>query len=561
MLDNPYKDFGLLIWWDERFSRLFVTKKDWRLINEESCCVEYDEDDGFVQNLTECSEVSQVVNCPEGYTYDATKDKCVIPATELTCEFDLMFNIDISGSISCAEMTLEKNFIIDIINGLRQYIEDGDVKVGITAFNSIAYLQQTMITGQNQTDVLITAVNNLTSLDPSCPRGFGLTAIDEGLCSAHEQFDADGRLGFSKKIITITDGGVLIVGTSQKNCNPLFVSSIADDIEDDLNDTTVNKSVVYENIVVGIDLSNSAVTNYPVSLVEYNWNTIHNSSANGGNAYLSEFIDLDVLVAQLLSGVCTTTGVIEIEPPKVDATKAIDVATSNCFEECSWTISYSPITKTWISYHSFFPNFVISHPNYFQTGLNWANAAVYSHLLTERSFGVYYGVRHPWKVQVPLKNTPLNKFYQTVKYKLFAYIYDENGYDRIDTDYDFTSVTVFTNNESTGLMNLIPAIENNLQQYITYPKYISNAVDILVTKEFEVHKFGGLFNRAVKGRPMFLHNCSASDKTVNPAAHRYISAYHDLLRGSNGASILFVEESNSQIKFLLDWVIDERTEY
>ena len=36
----------------------------------------------------------------------------------------------------------------------------------------------------------------------------------------------------------------------------------------------------------------------------------------------------------------------------------------------SWTMSYNMNTKSWISYHSYIPNFYIGENNFFYSGLN-----------------------------------------------------------------------------------------------------------------------------------------------------------------------------------------------
>ena len=40
----------------------------------------------------------------------------------------------------------------------------------------------------------------------------------------------------------------------------------------------------------------------------------------------------------------------------------------NIFDSASWTISYSPLTKAWVSFHSFLPNYYVAHNNYFSSG-------------------------------------------------------------------------------------------------------------------------------------------------------------------------------------------------
>lgn len=76
-IDNKYKAIGLNMWYDDRESRVFITKKDYIAKNTE--CLEYDEETGIFYS---CGE--DTVRCPEGYTYNPISELCerqVISAT------------------------------------------------------------------------------------------------------------------------------------------------------------------------------------------------------------------------------------------------------------------------------------------------------------------------------------------------------------------------------------------------------------------------------------------------------------------------------------------------
>lgn len=73
-VDNKYKGIGISLGWDERFGRLFMTKRDYRIKNSE--CLKYEEGVGF---YTDCRESS--ITCPEGYTYNESTGMCEIEFT------------------------------------------------------------------------------------------------------------------------------------------------------------------------------------------------------------------------------------------------------------------------------------------------------------------------------------------------------------------------------------------------------------------------------------------------------------------------------------------------
>lgn len=338
-LDNPYNGFGILMWWDDRYSRLFVTKKDYRLKDDDNCCIEFREDQGFVQNTTKCDGAAQIPVCPDGYVYDSNTNQCV-------------------G----------------------------------------------------------------TFIDPA----FGA----------------------------------------------------------------------------------------------------------------------------------------QIDPTFEDAVEPIVVSDSECFEECSWTAAYNPVLQSWISYYSFYPNYFVEFNNFFQTGINYGdNIGVYSHLLTNRSFQVFYGLRYDWKIEVPLYNTGTKKWYEDIEFKLDARRYS-NSFDYAYREFTFNKAVIWTNRESSGLLNLVPAQKNNQRQYIDFPKYNADSVDILIHNEgdrWSMNTFWDLV-RDNHEQTIWNWNCSQSEKELNRKAFSYVNKYHNHLRGEWGV-ITFINDEETRVKLIFEYLIESAKEY
>jgi hypothetical protein len=68
-VDNKYKGLGINMWFDDRNSRVFITKKDY--ISIKTDCLKYSEEKGF---YTDCGE-EQII-CPEGFTYNSSTQLC-----------------------------------------------------------------------------------------------------------------------------------------------------------------------------------------------------------------------------------------------------------------------------------------------------------------------------------------------------------------------------------------------------------------------------------------------------------------------------------------------------
>ncbi len=140
-IDNKYKGIGINMWYDERESRIFLTKRDY--IAKNTDCLAYDEEigiyyncgeetitcpDGFTYNeLTEMceKETTSALLCPDGYTYDQVNQQCIITTVEpadCSCEVNVIAtpstqDID-SGettSISLTSDTVGATFIWTVV--------------------------------------------------------------------------------------------------------------------------------------------------------------------------------------------------------------------------------------------------------------------------------------------------------------------------------------------------------------------------------------------------------------------------------------------------------------
>ena len=91
--------------------------------------------------------------------------------------------------------------------------------------------------------------------------------------------------------------------------------------------------------------------------------------------------------------------------------EVIEVTNKSYFKDVSWTIAYSPIYQSWISYYDFHPDFAISYNDYFQTGHNndKSKKGIWTHLITNKSYQVFYGELFEWTIELPTKVEYINK--------------------------------------------------------------------------------------------------------------------------------------------------------
>ena len=142
---------------------------------------------------------------------------------------------------------------------------------------------------------------------------------------------------------------------------------------------------------------------------------------------------------------------IDTVPPIVDdVLTPINFPDPKYFEDVSWTIAFSLSTGSWLSFYGFYPNYYINHNTYFQTGRNnsvdSAELGLWSHLLTNKSYQVFYGKKQPFTIEYPIKDEYFTKRLGAVKLWTEA--------KRYSNEYDFSTTPTLTFNKSMVYNNV-----------------------------------------------------------------------------------------------------------
>jgi hypothetical protein len=214
-----------------------------------------------------------------------------------------------------------------------------------------------------------------------------------------------------------------------------------------------------------------------------------------------------------------------IEPYFADDYTPIEI-TPEHFEDVSWTVAYSPVLGAWVSFYGFKPNYYISHNNYFQTGIN-SNVAptefgLWSHLLTNKSYQVFYGKKQPFTIEYPIKEEFVTKTLNNVQLWTEAKRY-HNEYDYVENlGLTFNKSMIYNNIVNSGNLNLIPE-KTKMANSKNYPKTnTNNTQDIMITNPDGFKWNYDYFYNRVKSNtsniPMLLQDKNQIDKYVNSAA-------------------------------------------
>ena len=192
-------------------------------------------------------------------------------------------------------------------------------------------------------------------------------------------------------------------------------------------------------------------------------------------------------------------------------------------KEVSWTITYKPETGSWESYMSYTPNYYINHTDYFQSGINseGKNNGLWSHLLTNKSYRVFYGQKFPYIIEYPKKNEYISQRAESLNFSAQLKRY-HNQYDYATiVDNPFSKMTIYNNYENSGELNLI---KNNgtLGQLSKYPvTNKDNTQDVLVSYDNYRYNVDYFYNRVklnTNNQPHWNWDENQINKTINPQA-------------------------------------------
>jgi hypothetical protein len=160
------------------------------------------------------------------------------------------------------------------------------------------------------------------------------------------------------------------------------------------------------------------------------------------------------------------------------------------FEDASWTISYDPKNKYWVSFHDWHPNLTLASKNVF---LSIKDTGIWKHDSSYTDFCNYYGVAYPFEIEIPIISGQTVNTMRSVEYILECYKRSEiNPIDQFHVlDFNFDKAVVYNSEQTSGYLNLNLFPKNNVTLSMQYPKLNANlsSFDILFSKEEQKYRF------------------------------------------------------------------------
>ena len=251
---------------------------------------------------------------------------------------------------------------------------------------------------------------------------------------------------------------------------------------------------------------------------------------------------------------------ISIEMTNGGTTINVDIGDPIYFDDCSWTISYDPKSKAWISFHDWHPELALPSINHFfttktstttipqcppgyvfnsgngmceignstnqiSTPASYNVCSFYRHNVRCDSFVNYYGDDYPWEIDIISNTGQAVNTVRSFEYQLETYVYKgEPEYNMCggdkweDLNFNFDTAIVYNNDQTSGLLVLNQQPVNNPWGNLTYPIIGINNINILASKvehKFRFNQFWDITN----DRGEF---SNAEQSTFNTACNGYV---------------------------------------
>lgn len=247
---------------------------------------------------------------------------------------------------------------------------------------------------------------------------------------------------------------------------------------------------------------------------------------------------------------------------QVEGKQIIDLNDSNYFCNKSWTISFSFLTNTWISFHSYQPNFYVEHENYFQSGNNNSTSSIWDHNMTYSLFNNFYGVSYPYILEYPFVYKLQDEILQSVKEYCTVLKYNDfNLFTELKENIYFNKSIIFNGQACTGLLNLVAKNNRDLHQYRSYPIYNTTSKDILFTKSDHFYIYDQFWD-VVKDADINIWNnvcgTQTGNKKLNISNLDYTNkAFRKYPLRAKESKIRHILDNRNDIKIISQFILQE----
>lgn len=191
----------------------------------------------------------------------------------------------------------------------------------------------------------------------------------------------------------------------------------------------------------------------------------------------------------------------EVDPIEVADNTIVDLYDENYFREVSWTISYNPASGSFTSYMDYAPNYYVNRQSYFESGLNEEETSLWTHGVTNKSYGVFYGKHYPKEIEILTKNS-LKEYLGNVELMTEAKRYYDNDDFKVLPDITYNESVIYNRRECSGKLSLELA-KGRLSKY---PINEDGYQIIPITKTESTFNYNYFFDRVENDGPFIIND-------------------------------------------------------
>jgi len=243
----------------------------------------------------------------------------------------------------------------------------------------------------------------------------------------------------------------------------------------------------------------------------------------------------------------------------LDGKSKFDIGDPLIFNDASWTVSYDPKSKFWISFHDWHPELVMPSKSTF---LTIKNNGIWRHNFICDTYCRYYGIDYPFEVEMPLATGQTVTTLKSMEYILECSKRALNCVDQYQVlDYNFDKAVVFNTEQASGYLNLNPFPKNNVTLSLDYPKLntANPSFDILFSKEENKYRFNQFWD-ITRDRGEFPIGDTYPNTlpvipgtTILPGAHEeqniWVTEYNGYIKSLNAVNLDYAKPALQRKKF------------
>lgn len=183
----------------------------------------------------------------------------------------------------------------------------------------------------------------------------------------------------------------------------------------------------------------------------------------------------------------------------------IQLSDKRYFCNYSFTASYSFKTQSWVSFHTYIPKYYIGDSNFFYCG---DNTGIWKHNTVFNKFNNYFGEVHPYIIEVPYSRQYNDEILQNIQdySRIFKYT-DWSEFIETDDQY-FNKMVIYSNQQCSGILELVNKPKNNLSLASKYPIYNSDSKVITFVKSNSFYQINTFWDMVVDVKqPVWIKSC------------------------------------------------------